>query len=94
MESSHEVIRRFITTNFYVADPAHLGDDESLLESGIIDSTGVLEIVAFLQQEFGMTVEDRDIRPENLDSVARLVAFVERSRATPAQATGTESRQS
>ena len=81
MESTHEVIRRFITTNFYVADPAQLGDDESLLDSGVIDSTGVLELLVFLEQEFGIRVEDKDILPQNLDSIARLEAFVGRASA-------------
>jgi acyl carrier protein len=80
MESTREAVRQFITTNFYVADQAQLGDDASLLDSGIIDSTGVLEIVAFLEERFGIRVEDRDIVPENLDSIARLEAFVARAR--------------
>jgi acyl carrier protein len=53
-------------------------DDESLLEAGVIDSTGMLEMVLFLEQHFGLKVEDRELVPENLDSMDRLVQFVGR----------------
>lgn len=69
-------VREFITSNFYVADPAALKDEQSLLDAGIIDSTGVLEIVQFLEGEFGFKVEDAEIVPENVDSIARLTAFI------------------
>ena len=71
-----ERVRQFITSNFYVADPAALSDEDSLLEAGIIDSTGVLELLGFLEREFGITMSDDEILPENLDSIARLTAFV------------------
>jgi acyl carrier protein len=79
MQSTREAIREFITTNFYVADPASLDDGDSLLDGGIVDSTGVLELVAFLEERFGIRVEDRDIVPENLDSIEALEAFVVRA---------------
>ena len=69
-------VRQFITSNFYVADPAALKDDQSLLDAGIVDSTGVLEIVQFLEGEFGFKVEDAEIVPENVDSIARLTTFI------------------
>jgi acyl carrier protein len=71
-------VRGFITSNFYVADPAALADDASLLDQGIIDSTGVLEVIGFVESTFGITVEDAEMLPENLDSVARISAFVAR----------------
>ena len=76
-------IRTFITTSFYVADPAGLADDASFLDRGIIDSTGVLEVVTFLEDTFGITVGDSEMLPENLDSVKNLTAFVERKLANP-----------
>jgi acyl carrier protein len=79
-------IRTFITTNFYVADPAALADDASFLDRGIIDSTGVLEVVTFLEDTFGITVGDNEMLPENLDSVGNLTAFVERKLANPGTA--------
>jgi acyl carrier protein len=70
-------IRKFILTSFLFSDDeSQLGDDDSLLERGIMDSTGVLELVAFLESQFGVTVSDDDLVPENLDSVTRIVAFV------------------
>jgi acyl carrier protein len=85
MESTRNVIREFVTTNFYVADPAQLRDDESLIDAGIIDSTGVLEVAAFLEERFGVRVDDADFRRENLDSIQRIEAFVARSRAAGAR---------
>ena len=73
-------LRHFILDNFYVANPTRLSDEASLLDSGIIDSTGVLELVGFLEHELGLTVSDAELVPENLDSLSRLVAFVERKR--------------
>jgi len=71
-------IRQFVTTTFYVPDPAQVTDTTSFLDTGIVDSTGVLEIIAFLQSEFGIEVEDNEILPENLDSVAAIAAYVGR----------------
>lgn len=71
-------IRSFIVNNFYVADPDALADDASLLESGIVDSTGVLELVSFLEQQFAVRVADEELLPDNLDSIAKAARFVER----------------
>ena len=73
-------IRDFVTTNFYVADPAALDDQASLLEHGIIDSTGVLEVIAFIEETFSIAVDDSEMLPENLDSIERIAAFVARKR--------------
>jgi acyl carrier protein len=73
-------VRSFVTTNFYVADPGALADDASLLDAGIVDSTGVLEVVQFLESDFGVKVEDDEIVPENVDSIARIAAFVQRKK--------------
>lgn len=87
-----EKIREFITTNFYVADPAALSDDASFLDQGIVDSTGVLEVVTFLEDTFAIAVGDDELLPENLDSVRNLTAFVERKQscARPARALADE----
>ena len=90
MPSTREAIRRFITTNFYVAEPERLGDDDSLLDSGLVDSTGVLEVIAFIEVELGIHVEDSEISPENLDSIARIHAFMTRAGGRP---TGPEASQ-
>jgi len=71
-------VREFVTSNFYVADPKTLEDRTSLLDQGIIDSTGVLEVIMFIESTFGVTVEDSEMLPENLDSIERIAAFVAR----------------
>ena len=73
-----EKIRQFITTNFYVQDEAAPDDEASLLDHGIIDSTGVLEVIGFLEDEFDIAVADEELIPENLESIGRIAAFVER----------------
>jgi len=77
-----QTIRKFILDSFLFSnDESLLKDDDSLLDRGILDSTGVLELVAFLDKEFGVTVADDELVPENLDSVTRIVAFVNRKTA-------------
>jgi acyl carrier protein len=71
-------IREFIKDNFMFRDDrAVLADAESLLDTGLIDSTGVLELVAFIETEFSIQVADSDIVPENLDSVETIVRYVD-----------------
>lgn len=74
-------IRSFVEQNFYVAEGDRLSEDASLIRTGVVDSTGVLEIIAFLETEFGIAVEDRDAVPANLDSIARIAEFVARKMA-------------
>ena len=67
----------FVIENFLMGDAASmLKDGESFLETGTIDSTGVLEVVTFLETQFSITVADKDLVPENLDSVNNLVKYV------------------
>ena len=77
-------VRSFVTTNFYVPDPSALADEASLLDQGIIDSTGVLEVISFLEDTFGLTVDDSEMLPENLDSIERISSFVARKQAAAA----------
>jgi acyl carrier protein len=81
MTATKERIREFIVGNFYVADAGALEDDGSLLDQGIIDSTGVLELITFLESSFGISVDDAEILAENLDSVSRMASFVQRKQA-------------
>jgi acyl carrier protein len=74
-----EQIRGFIIENFLFGDAEPLTDDAvSLLDNGIVDSVGVLEMVAWLEENHGLKVEDQELVPENFDSVERLTRFVER----------------
>lgn len=77
-------IKDFVVTNFLFGQQgAGLADDQSFLESGVIDSTGVLELVAFLEERYGIAVADRELLPENLDSVQNVSRFVARKLETP-----------
>jgi len=74
-------IRGFIVENFLLGNDSGFDNGESLLESGIVDSTGIMHVVAFLEERFAITVEDEDMVADNLETVARIAAFVERKRA-------------
>lgn len=75
-------IRGFIAENFlYRDDTQGLDPGQSLLSAGLVDSTGVLELVAFLEERFGLRIPDSDMLPENLDSITGLVAYVARRQA-------------
>ena len=79
MQKVSEELRKFVIENFlFGQDDRKLSDDDSFLEKGIIDSTGVLELVAFLEENYGITVEDDEFVPENLDSIHTLTRFLER----------------
>ncbi len=71
-------LRRFVNENLlFGRHDAALADDDSFLEKGIIDSTGVLELITFVEDRFGIRVKDQDLVPENLDSINRLVRYIE-----------------
>jgi acyl carrier protein len=70
-------IRVFLVNNFLSGRSEKLNDDEPLLDN-VIESTGVLELVSFLQERFGIAVPDEDVNPGNLDSVKNIVAYVAR----------------
>ncbi len=74
-------LRDFVVKNFYVPDAAVLREEDSLLDGGIVDSTGVLEIIDFIESEFKIVVEDQEMVPENLDSIANIAAFIVRKTA-------------
>jgi acyl carrier protein len=70
-------ISQFIQRDF-VFDETEVAADASLLDSGLVDSTGILEVVLFLEEAFEISVEDEEVLPENFDSIERLTAYVER----------------
>lgn len=76
-----EQVRAFITSNFYVADPATLADDTSLLDRGIVDSTGMLEVIFFIEETFGIKIDYSEMVPDNLDSIERIANFVSRKKS-------------
>jgi len=77
MADTVATIRQFIFDNFlFDAAEEDLGNDDSFLEQGVIDSTGVLELVEWLEDTFDISVDDEELIPENLDSVNQLAAFI------------------
>ena len=73
------IINQFIIKNFLFSDQKeNIDENLSLYEKGIIDSTGVLEIVDFLEETFGIEIEDDELVPDNLDSIKKMSKFVQR----------------
>jgi acyl carrier protein len=69
-------VRQFIADRFLFGDDKQLGDSESLLDASIVDSTGILEIVAYLEGHYGIKVDNEELIPENLDTIANIGAFL------------------
>ncbi len=78
MNATKEKIKIFIIENFLFGSEDGLKDETSFLEEGIIDSTGILELVTYLEEEYSITIEDEELVPENLDSINNVTAFLER----------------
>ena len=70
-------VRAFIAENFYV-EVSRLGDETSLISEGIIESTGILELIQFLESEYGIRIKDTEMVPDNLETIARIGVFVAR----------------
>src|SRR5262245_60853325 len=71
-----DTIRAFVIETFYTSP--ELRDDDSLLDTGTMDSTGVLELIAFVEQTWGIAVGEREILPDNFDSIGRIALYIER----------------
>jgi len=77
--STEEKIRAFILENYlFTDDQSELKNDDSFLDQGILDSTGILEIIFFLEDEFKIKIKDEEMIPDNLDSVDKIVGFIQR----------------
>jgi acyl carrier protein len=82
MNQLREKIRGYIVDNFLFGDDSGLDDSDSFLESGLIDSTGILEVIGFLEETFSIKVNDEELIPENLDSIVNLINYLGRKLAT------------
>ena len=76
MSNYKETVQEFIVENFLFGDNSQLTDDVSFMESGIIDSTGILELITFLEETYEISVEDDELLPENLDSLLNVEVFL------------------
>ena len=84
MEALIQQLRTFIVDNFLFGDASGrfaFANDDSFQRRGIVDSTGILELVCHLQQRYGIDIDDAEIVPDNLDSVTKVASFVERKTA-------------
>ena len=80
--SVEQQVREYILENYlFTDDESALSNEDSFLEKGILDSTGILEVIYFLEEDFEIKVEDTEMIPENLDSVNNIVAFIDRKNA-------------
>ena len=78
-------IRDHIATNILYSDNGfEYGDDASFLEEGIVDSVGIMELVLFIEENFGLTVDDEDLTPDNFDSVDKLAEYIKKRQAVAA----------
>jgi len=72
-----EAIREYVIENFLFGDASQLEDNTSFLESGIIDSTGILELINFIEETYGIKVDDEELVPENFDSLKNITQYLE-----------------
>jgi acyl carrier protein len=77
-------VRQFVLDNFMMAAAAEIPDDASFMDRHIIDSTGFLELISFVEETFGIQVTDEEMVPENLDSLSNIERYVQKKRATAA----------
>ncbi len=85
MQTAEQLVRQFIIDNFlFGQDDGQFGNDDSFMDKGIIDSTGVLELVGFLESTYRIQILDHELNPDNLDSVNRIARFLRTKQATPA----------
>ena len=82
------IVRTFIEENFLMGGTGSFGAADSLMQQHVLDSTGFLELVGFLETTFDIQVEDLEMVPENLDSLAAIAAYVARKRSGPQSVTG------
>ena len=75
-EDVHTRVHQFIRKNFLFDDTARLGDDQSLLGSGVVDSTGILELISFLEETCGVKFEDSDLVADNFDTINKIAQFI------------------
>lgn len=81
--SNEDKVRSYILENYlFTEDQSELNSDDSFLDKGIIDSTGILEVIFFLEEEFGINVDDDEMIPENLDSVNNIVKYIDTKTAS------------
>ena len=74
--NSLEIVKAYIVENFLFGDDTRIGPETDFLENGILDSTGVLELVGFLEEKYGIRVEDDELVPENMNSLEKVTIYI------------------
>ena len=79
MADTNKQLRDYIVENFLFGDTeTEFSDTDSFMEKGIIDSTGILEVITYIEENFNIKIEDHELIPENLDSISNIVSFIDR----------------
>jgi acyl carrier protein len=81
MQDVKNTVRQFLLDNFVMGGGVTIADDTSFMEDHILDSTGFIELITFIEETFGLTVDDEEMLPENFDSLANIEGYVARKRA-------------
>ena len=80
--SVKDKLREYVLENYlFTDDQSALNDDDSFLDKGIIDSTGIMEVIFFIEENFEISVADEEMVPENLDSISNIVAFIDKKKS-------------
>lgn len=77
-----QTVRKFVIDNYLFGEAEKLKDDDSFMETGIVDSTGILELVRFLESTYHIKIADEELIPDNLDSINKIVAFVQSKKSS------------
>ena len=86
MQDAKAIVRRFLLDTIVMADDLEIGDETSFMDAHILDSTGFIELITFVEETFGITVEDEEMLPENFDSLRNIDDYLARKRAARAVA--------
>lgn len=78
IKDTRQQVRNFLEENFLFGQQSVLKDGDSFLDGGILDSTGILQLIAFLGETYGITVADEEVIPDNLDSIDKISAYLRR----------------
>ena len=74
--NSLEIVKAYIVENFLFGDDSRIGPETDFLENGILDSTGVLELIGFLEEKFGIQVDDDEVVPDNMNSLEKITRYI------------------
>ena len=81
MEDPKEIIRKFLLDNFMMGGDVEIGDDTSFMENHILDSTGFIELITYIEETFHVVVDDEEMLPENFDSLVNIAGYLAGKRA-------------